>query len=185
MQSSTKLTSLDVSFCSGVFQTDKHLKYLTSITRLNIAGCPVTEPIVTKIIETAGTTINLHSLTSMPTLHIQCIHTHAHAYMHIICTACTHLYAFNSFVLTVELRDLDLSYNDGIRETFAAHLAGTSVGAGTGTGALSSSTGVSAGGILGRQLRTLNLAFCKFITLKTAQQVQQARPDLIVYFFNA
>ncbi len=53
-QACTKLTSLDVSFCSNVFQNDKTLKYLGNIQRLAASGCNISEPTLVKLLESSA-----------------------------------------------------------------------------------------------------------------------------------
>jgi len=117
LSSCPKLVSLDIAFCNGILQADKPLKYFNNLTRLNIAGCAVSEPTLSRIIEVAG-----------------------------------------------DLRDLDVSYNDQLKEQWVTLLVNNPQ--------------------LGKQLKSLNVGFCKNITFKLAQQLQQARDSATIYYFG-
>jgi len=134
MQSCSKLTSLDISFCNSVLQSEKHLKYLANLTRLNVAGCSVGEPILTKILETA-----------------------------------------------VELRDLDISYNDQVKEGWVTTSLITTATAPTTVPAAGIITATTP--TLAKQLKTINISFCKNISVKVAQLLQQARDNTTVFYF--
>jgi hypothetical protein len=112
----TKLNSLDISFCTGLFQSDKALKYFTNVTRLNAPGTALTDAMLTKILEVA-----------------------------------------------VDLQHLDVSYSDTLKDTFATNLINSQ---------------------LGSKLKTINVAYCKHINFKLAQQLQQAKENTVVYFFG-
>jgi Leucine-rich repeat (LRR) protein len=111
-----KLASLDVSFCTGLFQADKTVKYLTNITRLNASGCTISESTLGKILETV-----------------------------------------------VELRELDVSYNDVLKEQWLLNLINNAN--------------------LAKNLRVLNVNHCKGISSKVVQALLQARVSLTVYAF--
>lgn len=114
--SGSKIGSLDVSFCTGLFQSDKTVKYLNNVSRLIAAGCNITETTVNKILE------------NLP-----------------------------------ELRELDVSHNDLLREQWLLNLINTPK--------------------LAPNLKVLNVNFCKGITAKVVQSLLQARYNLTVYSF--
>jgi len=111
-----KLAALDVSFCTGLFQSDKTVKYLANITRLNAAGCNISESTAMKMLE------------AVP-----------------------------------ELRELDVSYNDLLKEQWLLNLTNTPK--------------------LAINLKVLNVNFCKSVTSKVIQALLQARFNLTVYSF--
>jgi hypothetical protein len=116
-QGCTKLVSLDISFCSNVFQSDKTLKHLSGVQRLIASGCNISEATLGKILESAAP----------------------------------------------DLRELDISYNDVIKEQWLQNMIANPAYA--------------------KNLRVLNVNFCKGIQAKTMHQLQQARENLTIYCF--
>jgi len=114
--SGCKIGTLDVSFCIGLFQSEKTVKHLSNVSRLNASGCSISEPILIKILE-----------------------------------------------LVPELRELDVSYNDLLKEQWILNLINTPK--------------------LASNLKVLNVNFCKCITSKTIQSLLQVRSNLSVYSY--
>jgi len=113
----SKLGTLDVSFCTGLFQSDKTVKYLINTTRLNAAGCNISETTLIKLLE-----------------------------------ACP------------ELRELDVSHNDLLKEQWMINLINTPK--------------------LSPNLKILHANFCKGVSAKVVQSLLQARSNVTVYSFS-
>jgi len=65
--------------------------------------------------------------------------------------------------VAVDLQHLDVSYNDVLRESFITYLCSSATGS---------------------KLKSINVAYCKHINFKMAQQLQQARENTVVFFFG-